>query len=601
MESNINPNKFISKLPIKIDLLQIPKKCKGIILLNQIKTRLVDSVYSNFTSDILVQTFLYLFNVIGAGIYVHIKTNKLKDFNIFQNIELIQKIDYKLIKHIQHFIEKNIKYFEGEVILFINFLPKPVLFKKGYEPYTYYNERTRVKLKHHNYPFYFPIVSFSSGYKMFDFSVPLFKINVDFEETDKLLFIFEKSRIELGVTKSIYNKILEYKSHPFYKGKKLDFILVDSYFKGKQIIGETNIIIKDPNNPIFLEQLVLNNKKVITIESSDFFSWYDELINIPKWKYNNWIEEFDKFVNSSKIVKENKKNIKEKSKIGQEDYFINFLNHLSENFRRSSVQISPYIHINKLTQMDYNKFFNILEKNLNLIQCWSYRLNPYFLLLDYLKTNHYFVPSFIKLCSLTFGEFNNLFWLSEQKSELDMLYKLLNKNKLKKIHLINNLDLTDDNLFLEKSCYFIEFPFKLKNLSELENEHLDNLDLINIFLDHIKIGSKVIIKLFTFRNSRTKIWIQLFQKKFESIKIIKNDWFEPYMPFRYLIGINAYKHKPEPVILDLDMFEKDFFDKETANLELIFKYIHSEAIVETSNMNNKEEIKEWLNKYIITV
>jgi hypothetical protein len=49
------------------------------------------------------------------------------------------------------------------------------------------------------------------------------------------------------------------------------------------------------------------------------------------------------------------------------------------------------------------------------------------------------------------------------------------------------------------------------------------------------------------------------------------------------------------------MFEKDFFDKETANLELIFKYIHSEAKVETSNMNNKEEIKEWLNKYIITV
>jgi hypothetical protein len=304
MESNINPNKFISKLPIKIDLLQIPKKCKGIILLNQIKTRLVDSVYSNFTSDILVQTFLYLFNVIGAGIYVHIKTNKLKDFNIFQNIELIQKIDYNLIKNIKHFIEKNIKYFEGEVILFINFLPKPVLFKKGYEPYTYYNERTRVKLKQHNYPFYFPIVSFSSGYKMFDFSVPLFKIKVNFEEVDKILFIFEKSRIDLGVTKSIYNKILEYKSHPFYKGKKLDFILVDSYFKGKQIIGKINIIIKDPNNPIFLEQLILNNKKVITIESSDFFSWYDELISIPKWKYNNWIEDFDKFVGSN-----NKKNM----------------------------------------------------------------------------------------------------------------------------------------------------------------------------------------------------------------------------------------------------------------------------------------------------
>jgi hypothetical protein len=34
------------------------------------------------------------------------------------------------------------------------------------------------------------------------------------------------------------------------------------------------------------------------------------------------------------------------------------------------------------------------------------------------------------------------------------------------------------------------------------------------------------------------------------------------MPFRYLIGINAYKHKPEPVILDLDMVEKSEYVEE---------------------------------------
>ena len=72
------------------------------------------------------------------------------------------------------------------------------------------------------------------------------------------------------------------------------------------------------------------------------------------------------------------------------------------------------------------------------------------------------------------------------------------------------------------------------------------------------------------------------------------------MPYRYLVGIN-FKNSPSNVILDLDLFEKDFYEKETTNLEIIFKYVHSKAKVENSRMNNKDEIKEWLGKYIITL
>ena len=588
METYINPNKFISKLPIKIDLSQhINKNIFNCINATYYKTRLIDTTYSNFSPDILTQTFLYLFNVVGQGIYIHIKKSKIKDFLIFQNTNLVEKLDLTLIKNIKKFIENNITSFENEVIFYINCSTKPVLFKKGYEPTNYYNNQNRIILEQHKYPFHFPIISFSSGYKMNDISLPLIDIKVNFEENKSLMFIFEKNRLDSGITKIIYNQIIEYKTHPFYKEKKLDFIVVNSYFKGNQLIGETNVVIKDPNNPIFLEQLIIANKKVIVIDPSDFFAWYDEFILIPRWKYSNWIQELDSF------IKINHQKLKLYSK---KDYLISFLYHLSENFRESLIYISPYSK-NTLLQIEYNKFFNILSRNYNLIQCWSYRLNPYFLLLDYLKTNHSFIPSFIKLASLSFGEFNNLVWISNQKTDLDMLLKFLHKNKLKNIYSYNSLENYKSQT--ERTCYFIEFPFlNKKNIKEWENEHLDNLDLINIFLEKIKMNSIVIIKLTTFKLSRTKQWIQLFQQKFESIKIIKNDWFDIYLPFRYLIGIN-YKHKSKSTIVDLDNLEKDFFEKESNNLELMVKYVNSEAKVKNFKINSSDEIKEWMNKYII--
>jgi len=584
MEAYINPNKFISKLPIKIDLLQHLKKSIDCINGTYYKTRLINSTYTNLSSDILTQTFLYLYNVIGQGIYIHIKKSKIKDFYVFQNPELIEKIDFFLVKNIKIFIEKNINDFENEVIFYINFCNKPVLFKKGYNPEIYYNSQTRTILQQHKYPFYFPIVSFSSGYKMFDLSVPLIDIKVKYITKKNLMFLFEKDRLKSGITKVIYEKIFEYKTHPFYKEKKLDYLIVNSYFKDSQIIGETNVIIKDPNNPIFLEQLIIAEKNVIVIDPSDFFAWYDESIEILRWKYSNWIQELDSFV---KIKEQN-------FKLNKKNYFVAFLYHLSENFRQSSIYISPYSK-NSLLQIEYNKFFNILAKNYNNILCWSYRLNPYFLLLDSLKTNHTFVPSFIKLSSLSFGEFNNLVWISNQKTDLDILYKYLFKNKLKNIEFSKNLKTINNE---GRTCYFIEFPFyNKKSMKEWENEHLDNLDLINTFLEKVKMNSIVIIKLFTFRLSRTKLWIQLFQKKFESIKIIKNDWFDIYLPFRYLIGINYKNKNDKSIILDLDEIEKDFFDKETNNLELMVKYVNSDTVVKSCNMGN--EIKEWMDKYII--
>jgi hypothetical protein len=597
MEIYKNPNKFISKLPININLIKPIKKCRFISALNYdhfIKIRLVDSVYSNLSTDVLIQTFLYLFNVIGQGIFVNIKKNKIKSFHTFQNESLVKNVDLFLIYEIKKFIEKSIFEFEEEVIFFININHKPVLMKKGFNPIVYYEKDIKTSLKQHNYPFYFPIVSFSSGYKNFDISLPLFDFKIKFDIKPKLMFLFEKDRLEFGITKVIYNKIREIKEHPFYKEKKIDYILCNSYFKNKQEIGEINIIIKDPNNPIFLEQLVLNNQKVIVIDPCDFFSWYDEFIMFPVWSYDNWINELDRF-EAKKVFLNNYLSLKDYKK----EYFLSFLNNLTENFNESKIYISPYSNlINQVKQMDYGKYFSIIANNFKKLLCWSYRMNPYYLLIDYLKTNHNFVPSFVKL-STSLDTFDNLIWIADSpKYDLEFLRKILSKNQIKYIYNYSISNLNSINILGSKTCYYIEFPLPSNNVAEWENNHLDNLDLVNLFLEKIKPGSIVIIRLLTFKLPRTKDWISFFQQKFESIKIIKNEWFDIFMPYRYLVGIN-YGANPNKVILDLDLYEKDFFTIETNNLELLFKYIHSEAKVEKYLANNKQEIKEWLDKYII--
>lgn len=593
MEIYTNPNKFIAKLPTKIDLLENTKKCHLYNALNFdhfIKVRLIDAVYSNFSPDVLIQTFLYLFNVIGQGVYVHIKKNELKEFNIFSNKI---SVNQKLIKNIKKFLLDSIKKFEGEVIFFINLSEKPALLKKGYDPNLYFKNQMKISLKQHNYPFHYPILSFSSGYKCFDFSLPLFDNKITFKVKEGLIFLFEKSRLDYGITNEIYNKILEFKKHPFYKDKKLDFILCNNYFDGNQEIGEVNIVIKDPCNPIFLEQLIVNNKDVIIIDPSDFFAWYEEFNSLTVWRYSNWVNELDSF---------EKKKVKPfKMKVDKKEYFLSFLDNLTENFRQSQIYITPYqTEADKFKKMDYNKYFNILTKNYKLFHCWSYRLNPYYLLIDFLKTNHFFVPSFIKLCSLNFSTINNLIWITNEKHyHLEFLQKILVKNKIKNIyHECLDYLKGETKKFLGETCYYIEFPHPSTNLKEWETEHLDNLDLIKVFMDNLAPGSIIIIRLYTFRLPRTKEWIQLFQKKFETIKIIKNEWFDIFMPYRYLVGIN-YRGKPSNLILDLDLIEKEFYDKEVTNIEIIFKYVHSKAKVENSKMNNKEEIKEWLQKYIV--
>jgi hypothetical protein len=221
-----------------------------------------------------------------------------------------------------------------------------------------------------------------------------------------------------------------------------------------------------------------------------------------------------------------------------------------------------------------------------------------FELIDYLKTNHNFVPSFVKL-STSLDTFDNLIWIADSpKYDLEFLRKILSKNQIKYIYNYSISNLNSINILGSKTCYYIEFPLPSNNVAEWENNHLDNLDLVNLFLEKIKPGSIVIIRLLTFKLPRTKDWISFFQQKFESIKIIKNEWFDIFMPYRYLVGIN-YGANPNKVILDLDLYEKDFFTIETNNLELLFKYIHSEAKVEKYLANNEQEIKEWLDKYII--
>lgn len=82
-----NPNKIISKLPIKwnnMDLLN-KKTCESIIG-NIIKIKLIEPVYLNLELEDIIQTFLYLFNNNECkGIFINISKNKLKDFMIFCN------------------------------------------------------------------------------------------------------------------------------------------------------------------------------------------------------------------------------------------------------------------------------------------------------------------------------------------------------------------------------------------------------------------------------------------------------------------------------------------------------------------------------------
>jgi hypothetical protein len=111
--------------------------------------------------------------------------------------------------------------------------------------------------------------------------------------------------------------------------------------------------------------------------------------------------------------------------------------------------------------------------------------------------------------------------------------------------------------------------------------------------------SSFIIKIYTFQLPRTINLIKSFQKKFDKIKIIKNEWFDSYLPYRYLIGINYVKEKTksEKTILDLETYNHMFFSLETQELIKVIKYVKSDVNVEPLIFKNYELINEWISKW----
>ena len=62
---------------------------------------------------------------------------------------------------------------------------------------------------------------------------------------------------------------------------------------------------------------------------------------------------------------------------------------------------------------------------------------------------------------------------------------------------------------------------------------------------------------------------------FEKIKIIKNEWFDSFLPYRYLVGIHFSKNKSTKTNLSFDLttYNNMFFSIETQELIKIIKYI----------------------------
>lgn len=333
---------------------------------------------------------------------------------------------------------------------------------------------------------------------------------------------------------------------------------------------------------------------------------------------DTWEIQMDKFVENKKIIKSlsfwaetnlNLDNFKAK--------YLGFLEHLNLNYTQSDITIEPFSNYNETnfnitTQLDYDKFFNLLYKNFKLIRCYSYRLNPFSSLLAQLKTSHTFVPELIKLSLTSLEPYENLHWISPRRSQLDFLPQILSNAKSIQIkqkkfvtnifsHILNN---SEDLLNLKiinniSSLFYIELQSSSSKFNLWENDFINDLESILQFINGQPEGSSFIVRIFTFQLPRTLGLIHNFQSKFEKIKIIKNKWFDSFLPYRYLIGINHQKNKltTDKTILDLYTYNQVYFSLETQKLIKVIKYVKSDANVEIQSFLNYDLINEWINKW----
>ncbi len=608
-----NPNKIISKLPIEINGNKSSKSCDGIIG-NQIKTKLIEPIYLNSKPEDIVQTFLYLFNNNeGKGIYINIIKNKIKDWIVFNNKNQITKNDEIIIKElyktITKILETNKKNFN--LMFFINLGSYPVIQKL-----LYIDDKKKM----------IPVVSFTSSFIHYDIPLPIPKI-IEWNDkiTEGILFVFEEKKIQNLETNSykIYKRILELKKHPFYKNFNLDFIIINQFdFVNKIKLFNSIILISDPSVPVYYQYFLNSNVQIILIENLNYYSYWSNLLNknmeYTSWNINTWEESLDKYVPDKKIVKNltawsknhySKDNIYEK--------YLGFLEHLNQNFLNIQLFIEPFSNYTEAnfsitTQLDYDKFFDLLYKNYKMIRCWSYRLNPYSTLLSKLRTNHNFVPEFIKLSLTTLPPYENIHWISSRRALLDFIPEFLKRSKSTEfkekpnIKTINNYIINNSEELVEmniinnnSSVFYIELPEKSSKFNLWENDFISDFETILQFVNSQPIGSSFIIKIYTFQLPRTINLIKNFQNKFDKIKIIKNEWFDSYLPYRYLVGINYVKEKTrgEKTILDLETYNHMFFSLETQELIKVIKFVKSDVNVEPNIFKNYNLINDWISKW----
>jgi hypothetical protein len=615
-----NPNKIISKLPselfITTDKNMFIRNCDFNIN-NHIKNKLIEPVYLNLDKQYIISTFLKIFNNKGKGVFIGISKNKLKYFLLFNNPEnILSKNELEIINNLKILIEKilgnkiSFHDFSLNLSFFVNFSNYPIL--SGFSSHDSLGTKSII---YNDSNKYIPTVSFTSSYNHYDIPLPIPKIYSYVKLTKGITFYFSQEFIDKksGITININNKISELKNHPFYKNHNLNIQIIDGLnFNAK--LTSISIIMCEEFIPNYLQFFLNSGTQLILIENKNSYSYFSTLLNNNQeyisWDFDNWKDNLDNLF-ENKILIKNLELFAEKhiNKDSFMDKWAGFLNHLNQNYYNSKYITEPFNNqtqdLNQeLVQLDYNKYYDLLQKNYKMIRCWSYRLNPYTTLLNRLKTNHTFVPEFIKLI-LGLPKLLNLHWISPKETNLNYIkyliqkirkysfninqYSINNINDLLSINIINNL----------LSIFFIEFNDTNKQFNLWENSYADNFDMILQFISKQPYGSTFIIKMYNFGSPSMVNIINNIQDKFEKIKIIKNEWFDSYLPYRYLVGINYLKHKNNnKKISELELYDRNFFVSENRELIKIIKYIKSEAQVNLNLFNNYNLINEWIDKWL---
>jgi hypothetical protein len=567
-------NKIISKLPNIINYSNKVTKCNSNIG-NIIKLKLIESIYLELKPEDIIQTFIYIYNHSGKGIYFNIKKNKIKQSIIFNNINLekITKSELAFAKQIVKlftYILKNNSI--SDVMFFVNLNPCPII-----------NNNITTKM--------IPVISFTSSFNHNDIVLPLPKI-IKYNEkiTKGILFIFNKK----DTNSSIYKKIIEINNHPFYKTKNINYIVIDNINKLNKIDLYSTIVIIDP---IYFQYLLHTNTTIILIEDK-LYSYYSILL-IPNkefilWNNINWEEQLDNYI-EDKNIKNNLKIWVDRNlvKCNIINKYIGFLEHLQQNF--TNYNNTAITTINK-NQLEYNNFFNLLESNYKQLRCWGYRYNPLFRLLTIFKTNHNFIPEFIRIALRSFPKYNTIHWICNRRVLLDETQIILKKNifsyivkdsnELNMLNIINNI----------MSVFYIELEHSCSNFRKWENEFVSDFETILEFIHKQPIGSTFIIRTYTFMEPQTVSLIERFSSNFESVKIIKNKLFDSFMPYRYLVGINYTKNNNiKPV--DIEKYNNEYFMIETNSLIDTLKYIKLPTY-DLSLFTNNNMIDSWISKNI---